>query len=494
MYDNIFNMTKKFEVAMLFLLLILTGFFATYKLTESPSVWYDEGIYFQTAANLAQGKGMNFQFAPGHLEDMMSRFTVSYPFIYPLAAAFKVFGVNILVGRSLMVFFIFALSMCGYFLIRRRFGVNFALGALALIVTFPPLYGNGKSILGEVPGLIFLTLSLLSFQYSIKFRDQSNLGIILAGFFAGLCASTKPVFLVFLPGFAFVALFHLYRGLLSKKQVVLGGIFSLLPVLVWLFIQFKSADSLNTIFTFYANPYAVKSILGVIKENLINFITEAGPLYLLLMLIVWTSAIFIRRLKKISISGEETIAFSFCILISLAYLRIQGWHRYIFPAQVVALLYLAPSLSICAEWIAEKIKKQKISAYFQKFGTLTIVAVLLLWGIYGVMFNSCVASAYKVDKTAFWENYFKSSSVGTSFFFYNAPEVAIFSLSDNYYQYLPLPTAGGLFGEEWLKVIENGNVDKIIVRTDIFGSQKDWFLKHYRLEREAYKYTILIKK
>ncbi len=487
-------MRKKIEIAILALLLLLTGFFATYKLSESPSVWYDEGIYFQTAANLAQGKGMNFQFAPGHLEDMMSRFTVSYPFIYPLAIAFKVFGTNVLVGRSLMVFFIFTLSICGYFLIRKSFGVNFALCALALVVTFPPLYGNGKSILGEVPGLLFLTLSLLSFQSAIKSREQSNLKIILAGFFAGLCASTKPIFLVFLPGFAFVALFYLYRGVLSKKKVSLGGIFSLLPVLVWLFIQFKSADSLNTILTFYANPYAVKSILGIIKENLTNFMTEAGLLYLLFMFIVWASAVFIRRSKKISISGEETIAFSFCILISLAYLRIEGWHRYIFPAQMVALLYLAPSFSVCAGWIAEKIKKQNISAYFQKFGMFTMVAILLIWGIYGVLFNSWVASAYKSDKTSFWENYFKNASVDTSFFFYDAPEVAIFSLHSNYYQYLPLPTAGGLFGKEWLKVIENGNVDKIIVRTDIFGSQKDWFLKHYRLEREAYKYTILIKK
>lgn len=487
-------MAKKIEIRILALLLLLTGFFATYKLSESPSVWYDEGIYFQTAASLAQGKGMNFQFAPGHLEDMMSRFTVSYPFIYPLAIAFKIFGVKVLVGRGLMVFFILLLSMCGYFLIRKRFGVNFALGALALVVTFPPLYGNGKSILGEVPGLLFLIISLLSFQYAIKFRGQSNLGIILAGFFAGLCASTKPVFLVFLPGFAFVILFHLYRGVLSKREVVLGGLFSLLPVLVWLFIQFKSADSLNTIFTFYANPYAVKSILATVKENMVNFVTESGPLYLLLMLIVWTSAIFIRRFKKVSISGEEIIAFSFCILISLAYLRIQGWHRYIFPAQIVALLYLAPSLSVCIGWIAEKIKKQNISVYFQKFGALTMVSILLLWGIYGVLFNSWVASAYKSDKTAFWENYFKNSSIGTSFFFYNAPEVAIFSLNDNYYQYLPLPTAGGLFGEEWLKVIENGNVDKIVVRTDILASQKDWFLKNYRLEKEAYKYSILIKK
>ncbi|MCX6719013.1 MAG: hypothetical protein NTZ38_01410, partial [Candidatus Taylorbacteria bacterium] len=48
------RITTNKSVAFLVVLLFAIGiFFSLYKLTESPPVWYDEGMYFQTAANLA---------------------------------------------------------------------------------------------------------------------------------------------------------------------------------------------------------------------------------------------------------------------------------------------------------------------------------------------------------------------------------------------------------------------------------------------------------
>lgn len=486
-------MPKKPEIILLVFLLSMAAFFATYKLTESPGVWYDEGIYIQNASNLAEGNGPNFRFAPGDISPIPT-LTVGFPLIYLLAIIFKIFGSSVLAARSLMALFIFGLAVCSYLLIRKKWGSTLALFTLALVGTFPPLYGNGKSVLGEVPALFFMALALIIFQYAIQEKNRSKVAIILAGFFAGFSAVTKLNFLVFLPSFAFVVLYQFYKKRLSKIDVLLGGVFSSLPVLVWAYIQYRSVDSIKTIFTFYANPSGNESLIKVVKTNILNFFTEAGPLYLLVMMIVWVVAIIVRKSKKIDIAPEEAMSFIFCALISLSYLRITGWHRYIFPAQIVALWYLAPSLKVSCEWLTEKLYKFRISALLQKFGTLSIVILLCLWGVYSTLFSSWVASAYHSDKTAFWQNYFKVASSQTSFFFYDTPEVAMFSKSSNYYQYLPLLPAGGPFGAEYLKVIEMGKVDKIIVRSDHLGWKQDWFLKHYKVEREVYKYSILIKK
>ena len=139
-------------IAILFLGIL---FASTYKLIESPSVWYDEGIYVQIATNLANNGLVGMRFSPTEILHV-SKFTVEYPVIYPLAGVFKIFGFSILSARLLMVFFILGLAVARYFLIRKLFGPNLALLSLALLATFPPLYGNGKSVLGETPGLFFV--------------------------------------------------------------------------------------------------------------------------------------------------------------------------------------------------------------------------------------------------------------------------------------------------------------------------------------------------
>jgi len=107
------------------------------------------------------------------------------------------------------------------------------------------------------------------------------------------------------------------------------------------------------------------------------------------------------------------------------------------------------------------------------------------------MFSSWVASAYKSDKTAFWENYFGNIPREKTLFFYNVPEVAALDFGAEYYQYIS--PAGWEIGTQGLEVIDLGVPDGIILRTDAFEGNENRFSK-YRLQMKAYKYTILIKK
>lgn len=480
------------SVIFLFVLFVVL-FFSTYHIKESPSVWYDEGIYIQTAANVVAGEGLTFQFAPDHLVNMMSKFTVGYPLIYILASFFKIFDTNILVARSVMVVWLLAFVILSFILVKKRYGVNMAMCAMALVATFPPFYGNGKSVLGEVPALVFLALSLIFFRKAFTLENQRRVWIIIAAFLAGLAVATKLIFLLYVPVFAIAVVWMWRKKLLDIVDVILTVVFSSLPIALWLFLQYRFESSLATILNFYANPSGVVSLLTVFRDNIINFFTEAGPAYLFIMMIVWLASVIIRKKVKISIPYEEIMALCFSVLVCLAYLRIVGWHRYIFPAQMVALIYFIPSLFICIKCFGDNITARWPAFNVNILRTVVpvILFVLVVWGLHGLLFNSWVASAYSSHKTEFWENYFKNTPVEQSFFFYDAPEVVIFIPHHNYYQYVMLLPVGGPFGSEWLEVIDRGIVDHIIIRSDFFEDRKVGFLKNYHIALKAYKYTIL---
>lgn len=483
-------MTKKIETIILALFLILTGFFATYKLSESPSVWYDEGFYVQIASNMSAYGKYGMQLQPGEIEPVSKLITVSYPLIYPLAFAFKIFGSSIIVARGTMVFFIIGFVFVSYLLARRLFGAPYALGAIALLATFAPLYGNGKSVLGEVPGLFFLTLSLLILERSLSGAGKSRLGIIFSGLFAGLCISTKPIFLLFVPAIALALFIKWRKGKLTLTDFLYFALSSVIPLIFWFYVQFGFNESVTEILSFYANPFQEKNTFSAIFENLWHFVSDSGPIYLLIMLLFWSIGIVLRRQKKIEISNSEMAAFAFSLLISAGYLKTNGWYRFIFPAQAVSFIYFPKSISLLVEFVGERVKHRIFSQFARFFWIIPIFGFAIL-GIYQIMFSSFVAEAYKSDKTAFWENYFKNIPREQIMFFYNVPEVAALDFRGKYYQYIS--PAGWEIGASGLEAIDSGKADGIILRTDAFEGNENRFSK-YHSQMKAYKYTILIKK
>jgi len=466
-------------------------FFATFHLTESPSVWYDEGIYIQSAVNALEYKQVGFQFSPNVITHV-SRVSVSYPFIYPLALWFKIFGTSIFSARLFMVLILMSFLLVTYLLTRRLYGNFVALGTLLLLATFPPLYGNGKSVLGEVPGLLYLSLSLLCFNVFRSNSTKKDVWLVFAGLFLGLAVVIKTIFIVLVPSIAVLLFFEWKRSSMRLREIIILALSVALPFLAWLIIQFQASDSFSSIVGFYVNPYQVKNLTEVIVENIKNFIFSATPLYLLAMMMVWLAALILRSLRKILIPSEEIMSFVFCCLIIVAYLRIAGWYRYIFPAQIVAIIYFVSSLKYLADWFCGR-HNRKFSVLSKHTNTYIFVLVLTIaiFGVYGVIFNSWVADSYMSHKTAFWQEYFKKIPSNQSFFFYNVPEVAIFSQNRNYYQFIE-PT-GGPFSVKELEAIDNGVIDKIIVKTDALVDISSRLKKYYHPDQEVYKYTILNK-
>lgn len=469
-------------------LFVLTIFFSTYALTESPGVWYDEGYYLQLAMNQAHHGKLELQVAPG--EFVSAGFvSVGFPLIYPIAFVFDHFGVGVLQARAVMAAFIMLLMGTSLFLIWRLFGHRVALLSGTLLATFPLVYGNGKSVLGEVPGLVFLMLFLICVAYLERTDFKQLRWYILAGLFGGLCVTTKPVFLLLGPAVVITAL--IYRRNIRWQWFFIGvGLLSFLaPFLWWLISQF-SGNSLSQIFSYYTNPYEVSNILKLVFVNALRFIRETTPLYCFIFTLCWSSFITIRILRREHIRLAETTAFLFSLLVLLAYLRTPGWYRYFFIAQVFTLLFFSPAVLFITE---------KISSYLPKLlmnlaVPVCFTALLILAGLqlYQLNYDSFVASYYKSTASHELIEYFKQVDPGKSFFLYNVPEIAIFLPNNEYYQYLH-PQNSIILGEGEFSVIESGKADFVVLRAGEYP-QNNVAFNLYTLRDTVSNYIVLERK
>ncbi|MES2216176.1 MAG: glycosyltransferase family 39 protein [Patescibacteria group bacterium] len=481
-------MQIRFSTVALILVICIALFFSLYKLTESPSVWYDEGWYTQAAMNLAETGVDGLQLAPDNIYHASLLTTVGYPLIYPLGLWMKIFGSSVLAARSFMLLCILGFLFVAFLLIRRLSGKTIALGALALLATLPTLYGNGKSVLGEVPGLLYLVFSLLCISFVRSDGNRKYSWIILGGVSAGLCIVTKPLFLVFIPALAVGTFLEWKRGSLNLKEVIGGIVCALLPVLVWVMVQFRGDTSMLSVIKYYANPYQITDLFSVILSNVGHLFTSIGNIYLVGTILIWCVALALRMRSKNKIPAEEIIAFIFTLLVIAAFLRTAGWYRYLFPAQVLSLLFFPGAFSVLGEYFGRYVSV--IRHHWQK-AVVVIIVFLSVYGTYQLAFDSWVAEAYSSHKTAFWQEYLGHLPPTRSVFFYNTPEVVIFMPHRNYRQYI-VP-AGGVVGQDQLLFLELGIPDVAIVESDSYTEGKSPF-ENYTLDKTAYKYSILKKK
>lgn len=430
-----------------FLAILLFVFLcATYRLTEVPPTWYDEGMIVQLAMNLLWHGTMATQIAPGVFASGGYTST-GFPVVMPVALSFKLFGVSLLAARSVMVLYLLLFICASYYFITRIAGRTAGLFSIGLLATFSTLYGDGKNVLGEVPGLFYLLLFLI---FAHKLFDEgyaTKKNALLAGLFAGLCLATKPTFLV-LGGAVVIALLYTYfyeRKKVPFSLVVYASLAALVPMLVWALTQFGVRAPLSLVLAFYANPYGLQHIPSVMLHNALRFFHESTPLYLLGMIGVWAVAVLMRLWRRVSISFAEATAFLFVFFIILAYLRTPGWYRYFFPAQLIAPLFFPMSLG----YIARQFSVAKMAVLLQRMAIVLLVLIIVLQ-LYLLLFGSWISQYYHADKTQVLEHYFKNWDPNTSIFVYDMPEIPLFLPPGvRYYQYLSL--GGQDFGDLGVK-------------------------------------------
>lgn len=476
-------MTSAKYIALSAFLILLVA--ATYHLTESPGIWYDEGFYTQTATNVALHGREAIQITPDTYVTA-SQVTVGYPVIYPVALSYRLFGVSVLSGRAVMVGFMLLAGLAAYFLARRLMAPRVAALSFLAVATLPVLYGNGKSVLGEVPGMAYVLISLLVLVQLERTGYRRSALWLLLGVMTGLAAATKPIFILFPIALCMVWLSNFRKIPLTVRSFAYGLVGFLIMVSIWVLTQFGTGDSFTKVIQYYANPYEVTNAWTLLLINAKRYLTESTPLITAVLIGIWGISGYIRLHARRTITVAEQAAFVFCILVMVEYLRLDGWYRYLFPATLLGFLFLSSSVTELWECFGRRVP---VAARWRFVPTIAVLLLAVAQGTQ-LVHGSYVAQYYQAHRTRDVGAYL-AQFPQNSFFLYNVPEVAVLLPNQTYYQYLE-PHTHNLIGETSLASLAAGIPDVVVVDSATYEKRSGAFLA-YRVQGTVNRYTILTR-
>ncbi|MGQ9688446.1 MAG: ArnT family glycosyltransferase [Desulfobaccales bacterium] len=327
--------------------LLLSGVIAWasfYNLVNYPALWWDEAIFSETAANLAQHGRYAFTVqSPDQLSDLDYRISAGPVVILPVALAYRLLGVGLVQGRLVaglyLGFAFLALFLAG----RRLFGFPAAFLAVVLALVGTDVIYWGRSVLGDVPAL---ALFLFALYFLVQALEEERVGLssFLGGLFLGLAFDAKEFYgLAFIPPLIALArrdwrawprlskrvgMYSLGLALpvaayLALKAVILGGLW---PA-IWHFWEQKTLLR-HEFFT----PLTIGRVYG---ESFRYLLTH--PIFLAALpgcLWLWRSG---------RLTAGRTLWLGNFFLWTLVYCTAVFWHRFALPA-----LFLAAPL---AAWL-----------------------------------------------------------------------------------------------------------------------------------------------
>lgn len=398
-------------------------FFSTWNLGNSPATWFDEGINMGIAKSFLLSGVYNLPTGPGeYVPEKSQLITTNYPVLIPVVVSLAAFGNSITVARLPMVLFLFAFVALAYSFVKKENSQSAALWSIALIVTFSPFYGNGKAVLGEVPGLVFFLAGLLLLP-SVFERKK----LFLAGLFFGLAAATKPFFLIIGVALLLGELINGFSGDKIKQsliRLIYIGIGAFLPLLVWVttIMPRVSLSGLKSTLSFYSNSYAAQSFLPLVLKNAARFFSETTPLHLTLLIVFSLYAWYKSARGGEKASERKLVVWIFIAINILWYLKTPGWYRYFFTAHMLAFLWFPAAL--------EKIFSKRVV-------TILLSLLLVIQLVYLVQRrNDPLYFSLESDRaSAKVSNLVKG---GDSILFVNAPSLAFVNKGHTVYQFLQI--------------------------------------------------------
>ena len=451
--------TEKGKKLIIFSVSILVVFLVLFHFTDTPMPWVDEGVYTETARNIAMHGVMGMQIEPGKYFSMRNfLLSSSYPVILPVSASIQLFGIGIWQSRLPMVLYMFLFLVASYLFVKKKYGFYHALVAVGLILSFSPFYGNGRPVQGEVAGLTFIVLGAWLSLFWEKSGFTSRKWAFLSGLFFGLASATKPIYFMIFSLAVVLSLLLWFKKFKDKKVLLSFAIGFLVPISIWIYIHIPTIDSFLkfvSVSIYLAGTHGSSVSTGqTIAINSLKFLTESTPI-LFMFLFVTTLIAFIARLfrKKESIFNlAEYIIFSFIVLNLLAYLPGTGWYRYFFPAHV--LLYLLFPAAISAiSFVFNKIVFKKT--------ILLIPVILIIFQFVHLIFYSDTRFTAEFNRSRGLQEVLSGIKPEQTVFFHQASEAIIFLKHDNYSQYFNMGNFF-VFGDK--DQLEKPSTDFILVR------------------------------
>jgi len=307
-----------------------------YNLAHYPVIWWDEGIFSETAANLVQHGRYAFTLqSPDQLADLDFRISAGPAVILPVALAYRLLGVGLVAGRLVAGAYL-ALAFLALFLAARRlWGAAAALGAVALALVGTDVLYWGRSVLGDVPAL---ALSLCGLAFLLRGLEVSKAWpLFLGGFFLGLAFDAKEFYgLAFLPPVFLLARLAWREGKGGWHRLGAFGLGVALPLLAYVLLKTIILGSLTAAALHFFHQkqllchefFTPFTIGRLYPESLAYLLTH--PLFWLgLAGAVWTWR------RETFGPGVHLWVANFG-LWSLFYLTAVYWHRFALPALFLA--------------------------------------------------------------------------------------------------------------------------------------------------------------
>ncbi|MEW6387188.1 MAG: glycosyltransferase family 39 protein [Thermodesulfobacteriota bacterium] len=307
-----------------------------YNLTNYPTIWWDEAIFSETAANLAQQGRYAFTVqSPDQLADLDFRISVGPAVILPVALAYKLLGVGVTSGRLVAGFYLLFTFGALFWAARRLWGVTTALGAVALALFGTDVLYWGRSVLGDIPALGLFLGGLCFILRGLE--EDANLPLFLGGIFLGLAFAAKEFY-----GLAFIP-----PGVVLLKQnwgswrrlagrLLSYGLGVAMPLLAYLALKVVILGSLTAAVEHFLrqklllrHEFFTPLTIGRIYPESVAFLL-GHPLFWLGLLGIW----LLWRRGQLSLGAKLWIG-NF-VLWCLVYVTAVYWYRFALPALFLA--------------------------------------------------------------------------------------------------------------------------------------------------------------
>jgi hypothetical protein len=314
--------------------LVLVGSF--YNLAHYPTIWWDEGIFSETAANLVQHGRYAFTLqSPDQLNDLDFRISVGPAVILPVALAYKLFGVGVTSGRLVAGAYLVLTFLALFLGARRLFGAAAALLAVALALVGTDVLYWGRSVLGDIPALgLFLCGSCFLLQ---ALDSDAVLPLFWAGIFLGLAFDAKEFYgLAFLPPLILLTRQSWREWRRLALRLLVFGAGTALPMVAYLLIKALILGDLGAAILHFlhqkkllCHEFFTPFTIGRVYPESFTYLLQHPLFWLGLLGALWTW-------KKGNFSmGEKLWVWNF-LLWSLVYLTAVYWHRFALPALFLA--------------------------------------------------------------------------------------------------------------------------------------------------------------
>ena len=142
-------MSSRFLFGMVWAVVLFGSF---YNLSNYPTVWWDEAIFSETAANLVQQGRYAFTLqSPDKLKDFDFRISAGPVIILPVALAYRLLGVSVWSGRLVAGGFLVLAFVLLYLSARLLLPRGPALLGVVLGLGSTDILYWGRSVMGDVP-------------------------------------------------------------------------------------------------------------------------------------------------------------------------------------------------------------------------------------------------------------------------------------------------------------------------------------------------------